>query len=354
MKIAGILLFFFCVLSAGAFTPGDADVAFDSFNAKFYVAGAGRGYYKKDTDGGRSTFWEQAEEIEMIEDAYARTGSAESRRMITASIAGFTDHFGADWTHNKFNDDIIWMTIACARGYLATTNQVFLDLAQKHFRAVCDRGWDTRLGGGIWWTTDRTCKNACINGPAALAAGLLFQITGDKAYLAGGKMIYAWERRTLFNPATGAVRDNIRANGHIGGPVFTYNQGTFIGAADLLWKLTGDTNYFNDALRAVDYTKNDLCPDGILPGYGSGDAAGFNGIFIRWLGRFATDNQLWPKYYDWMARNANAAWRARNPDNLAWQKWRLPTPPGPLESWNCSDAVVILQVMGKQGMMKAE
>jgi predicted alpha-1,6-mannanase (GH76 family) len=281
----------------------------------------------------------------MIEDVGDRTGSALSRTMIGESIAGFTNRFGADWQGNKFNDDVIWMTIVCARGYLATSNAVFRSLAEKHFHAIYDRAWDAQLGGGLWWTTDRTSKNSCINGPAAIAACLLFQITGEAAYLADAKNIYDWERRTLFNPATGAVRDHIKLNGTFGWKAFTYNEGTFIGAADLLGKLTGDTHYLGDARRAADFTQNSLCRNGILPAYGSGDAAGFNGIFVRWLGRFATDNHLWPQYHDWLAHNAEAAWNGRNTGNLAWQKWDLPTPADPLESWNYSDTVVILQVV---------
>ena len=91
--------------------------------------------------------------------------------------------------------------------------------------------------------------------------------------------------------------------------IFTYNQGTFIGAANCLWKLTGDSTYFNDALKAALYTKNSLCTTEILPGYDyTGDGGGFTGIFARWMSRFMTDNGLENTFYLWLAGNANAAW----------------------------------------------
>jgi len=113
----------------------------------------------------------------------------------------------------------------------------------------------------------------------------------------------------------------------------------------LLWKLTGRTNYLNDAILAASYTRHVLSSDGILPVYGSGDAAGFNGIFMRWVTHFLNDSQLWPQFYDWMSANANAAWNVRRADKLSWQDWNSPTPSGVINSWNCSDTVVALQVV---------
>ncbi len=330
---------------AFAFDAHDADAAFTAFNTNFYVVSHDLGHYKKNTDGGRSDFWTQAEQIEMIIDAYERTGDAPTKQMITESINGFTHHFGQDWTRNKFNDDLIWMTIACARGYLVTSNTAFRKLAKHHFDAVYQRAWSSSLDGGLWWTTDNTSKNACINGPAALAACFLSDICADKSYLTKAQAIYAWERMRLFNPNTGAVYDNIHTNGNIGRYVFTYNTGTFIGAANYLYKLTGETNYLNDAFRAADFTRNQLAHGGTLPAYGSGDVAGFNGIFLRWMVRFVNDHQLWQQYYDWLAGNADAAWKVRSAGSLAWQNWNSPTPQTTLDAWGCSSAVVALQVI---------
>jgi predicted alpha-1,6-mannanase (GH76 family) len=344
MRILCALIVLLAV-SARAFDPRDADAAFAAYNAHFYVVSNGFGFYKKDTAGGHPGFWMQAEQIEMIEDAYGRTHSAATREMIAQTISGFTHHHGTDWTTNKFNDDIMWMTIACARGYLATGNNSYRDLAKHNFDAVYARGYDHTLGGGLYWTTDDESKNACVNGPAAIAACLLCQIYDDKSYLAKARTVYAWERSTLFNPTNGAVHDNIRVSGVIGRKTFTYNEGTFIGAADLLWQLTGETNYLNDALLAARFTRYQLSRNGTLPAYGNGDAAGFNGIFMRWLARFVNDDNLWPKFYPWMFANANAAWSVRRADNLSWQDWNWPTPSGKLDSWNCSDTVVTLQVV---------
>ncbi len=346
LKILRALAVVFCTtMSVRAFDAQDADTAFAAYTSAFYVASNGFAYFKEDTSGGRSRFWERAEQIEMIEDAWGRTHSAATRQMIKQSIDGFIHERGTVWTTNKYNDDIMWMTIACARGYLITGNKIWRDAAKHNFDAVYARGYDNTLGGGLYWTTGRTGKHSCVNGPAAIAACLLRQIYGDKSYLAKAEAIYSWERNALFDPSTGAIYDNMNTNGRIGYKTFTYNEGTFIGAADLLWKLTGDTNYLSDALLAANFTRETLSHNNTLPAYGSGDAAGFNGIFMRWLARFVDDNHLWPQFYPWMSLNADAAWAVRRADNLSWQKWDQPTPDETLDSWNCSDTVVILQVV---------
>ena len=55
--------------------------------------------------------------------------------------------------------------------------------------------------------------------------------------------------------AQGGVYDHITSAGAVKTDwIFTYNQGTFIGAANYLRKLTGQTSYYNDALKAANHT----------------------------------------------------------------------------------------------------
>ncbi|HWQ93729.1 MAG TPA: glycoside hydrolase family 76 protein, partial [Clostridia bacterium] len=341
---------FTSVTPARAVSAADADAAFAAYNSAFYVLNNGRGYYKADTSGGRADFWKWAEEIEMIIDAYDRSRNPAHKTMISQSIDGFISYHGSDWRSNKYNDDLMWMVIASCRGYLATGNAVYRDRARYNFDTVYARGWDSALGGGIWWTTDNNEKNACINGPAAIAACYLYEILGDTNYLEKAKAIYQWERSVLFDANTGKVYDNINANGVVNSAwIFTYNQGTFIGAANYLYKLTGLASYYNDAMKAALYTKNSMCTNEILnePGM-EGDGAGFTSIFLRWMARFANDNNLWDTFYVWFRENADAAWAVRRADNLSWCRWRTPTPAGTIPSWACANSVVMLQVLPYQ------
>lgn len=332
------------VCNSFAFWPTDADNIFNSYNNAFYVGGS-NAYYKADTGGGRADFWKQAEEIEMVLDSYQRTGNTGTRDMVTALCNGFVAHNGTSWTWNMFNDDIAWAVIAFTRAHQITGNTSFRDRAKANFDAMYARAWDSNLGGGLWWTTDKTSKNACVNGPGAIAAYLLYQALGDSTYLTKAQQIYNWERATLFNASTGAVADSISSSGVVNWSwIFTYNQGTFIGAANYL-------GHVSDATLAANHTKNSLCVNSILPDSAdNGDGAGFNGIFVRWMVKFMNDRGLQSSYLPWLQQNANAAWNVRRSgDNLSWCNWRNVTPSGTRYSFGCVNSVIALQLIPSDG-----
>jgi predicted alpha-1,6-mannanase (GH76 family) len=119
----------------------------------------------------------------------------------------------------------------------------------------------------------------------------------------------------------------------------TYNQGTFVGAANFL-------GFTNEARLAALYTMNQMCKEGYLAAADeNGDGGGFNGIGVRWIARFMRDRGDEATFERWLQKNAEAAWQARRTsDNLSWCRWPQPTPEGPRASWGCSSAVVMMQV----------
>jgi predicted alpha-1,6-mannanase (GH76 family) len=331
-----------------------ADIAYESFNKIFYTVTNGKGYYLNNSgDTKADGWWGQAELIEMAIDAYDRKKSDAYKTLATDLVYGFVAKQGTDWTGNKFNDDIAWMVIASARAHLDTGNADFLTYAKSNWDKMYARAWETTFaGGGLWWTTDNATKNACINGPGAIGAYLLYKATGDKAYLTKATEIYAWERTTLFEPATGAINDRIElANGLQRGSL-TYNQGTFIGIANYLYKETGTVTYFDDAKKASDFLKNNLTDTEGLPRENqiTGDFANFKAIGFRWLAKFALDNNLGSTYLPWLQYNANRAWANRRAtDNISWNDWKNATPHKILEGAGAMATVQILQVVPPGG-----
>ncbi|MCX6904161.1 MAG: hypothetical protein NTW03_11940, partial [Verrucomicrobia bacterium] len=292
------------VLPASAFTTNDAATIFTAYNNAFCVSG----YYPG--------WWTGAEEVEMAEDAYDNIPASDRRTIVSNACSQFVSHNGNNWLGNDYNDDISWAVIALARGYLITGSTTFRDIAKSNFDAMYSRGWDTNfMGGGLWWrNSDKQSKNACVEGPGAIGACYLYLIYGDRSY--------------LYNTWAS-----------------TYNQGTFIGAASFLYRATGLPFYYQDAILAGKYTQNSMSSAGILPEYGSGsDLSGFNGIFARWMARFARDQNLWPAFGPWLTTNANAAWSVRNTNNLAWQKWKTALGTNVPDAWGCSASVVIMQM----------
>lgn len=338
MLVIGLLIS--CgALAASAFTSADADAIFDAHTKAFYQEKDGRAWYAKTTEGGKADYWTWAEQLEMVLDVYERTSKAQPLVMFTNLFHGFLASHGTNWARNPYNDDIMWMVIACTRAHLLTGNPEFRDVARKNFDLCYTRSASTNLGGGLWWKIDNRSKNACVNGPGAIAAFLLGKATGDGSYFTKATNIFLWERATLFDPTTGKVSDNINTNGRMGRFALTYNQGTFVGVANLL-------GYTNEARLAATYTMKQMGRDGYLPAGGeNGDGGGFNGIGVRWIARFVKDRGEEAAFESWLQKNAEAAWKARRAsDNLSWCRWPELTPEGRRASWGCSSAVVMMQV----------
>ena len=341
---AGLLGWLFLLstgTSACAFSATDANSIFSAYASDFYVQSGTNGYFKNNQTGGVNYFWGQAEEIECIIDAYEWSSNAVYKGMITNLLNGFLSDNGSSWyASNGYNDDNMWAIIAFARGGQDTGMTNYCNLAKADFDAVYARAWSTNLGGGLYWQyPENASKNACVNGPGAIAAYLLYQIYGDTNYWNKATNIYYWERAVLFNAGNGAIADNIGTNGTVNGGATTYNQGTFIGAADFL----GQTN---DAALTAAFTMASMTTSEILPQYGiAGNNSGFNAIFLRWVARFMKNHNLQAIYEPWLQANATAAWNMRRTaDNLSWCQWLQPSPAGTnFYAWDCISSFAALQ-----------
>lgn len=288
-----------------------AYATYDAFIAEYY----------RDGEFTNADFWDNAEIFETVVDAFERTGDEKFLAHIREISAAAIKKNGNNWAHNIYNDDIMWLVIAYTRAYMLTGIGEFLDYAKENFHVAWERSYDDALGGGLWWRTDRQCKNACICGPGSIAACLLGKVTGDERYFEGAASVMDWVFKTLFEPDTGRVYDCINIDGSINRWASTYNQGTFIGACTLLWEHTGDEKYLNYAKKAADFALNEMYAGGVMNNEtAGGDLIGFKGILTRWLRKFAlkTDSH---EYIDWLRLNAAAAWSNRNKDGLIWTAW---------------------------------
>ena len=324
-----------------AFAAGDAARMFDAYITNFYTLEGTNGWFKKNQTNGVADFWELAEEIESVIDAHEASVTGANQELISQMLDGFASKNGTNWSSNIYNDDCMWASIAYSRGYLNTGNPRYRDIARWNFDMVDARAGDQKLGGGYYWTTANGSKNACINGPAGIAACLLSQICNEPRYRVKARELFDWERSRLFNPTNGAVADSLDTNGTLHAWASTYNQGTFIGLANYL----GQTD---DALLAADYTRDHLCRQGILPQYGTaGNNSGFNAIFLRWMVRFMNDRGQASRYLSWLQDNAQAAINVRRAtDGLSWCQWLRPTPASKkLHSWDCIASVEAVAVI---------
>ena len=261
-------------------------------------------------------YWPQAHALDVMVDAYIRTNDDLYKTTINKWYDGVKKKNGHSF-YNEFYDDMEWNALALLRAYEVTRDEKFKTAAKEVWVNI-QTGWNTNAGGGIAWKKDQLySKNACSNGPASILAARLFQKFGDAKDKEWALKIYDWEKQYLFNPANGAVYDNIDSRtGMVKEAwLFTYNQGTFLGSAVELYKITGEKGYLNDAIKAADYTLNNLVNsnDGLLKSEGNGDGGLFKGIFIRYFTQLILlpdlDTSTKKRYITFFKHNAETLWR---------------------------------------------
>ena len=342
-----LLLF---AMPARAVTPADADAAFAALNRAYWDPDFK--FFRKEEHGPeKADFWFEAQIWDTVMDQYDRTGSADVKRQINDVYDGFVKVY-PDWTTNIYNDDIMWWAIACARAYKITGDDRYLKKAKASFDYVYDNYRDDTLGGGLYWINRRTSKNSCLNSPAVIAAVRLSVLLKDASYLEKAKSLYAWQKKTLTD-GTGKVFDSIRLGRssapRVGRFSLTYNQGTFIGAAALLYQQTKDKTYLDDAIKTAEWTKANLCVTDrhILRDEGQGDGGAFKGIFVRYMKLLITECGR-SEFLPWMQANADAAWGNRRPDNIMGNDWTVPTP-SKIQSQTAASAVAVVLCFADKG-----
>lgn len=281
--------------------------SFHGFSKRYYF-----NYASNLSDLTTAHYWPQAHAMDVIVDAYMRTKDKKYLDLYPLWWEGaprfnFSGRAEDPWW-NVFVDDMEWIVLAQIRMFESTQDTKYFKKAVQMYDQWIWSTWgpdnEAPWYGGITWKTDvEKSKNACSNGPAAIIAARIYNfyeqagISGGKAreeYLTEAKRIYAWLRKNLYDAKSGAVADNMAKNGRINRNwIFTYNQGTFLGAAHELYKITGEKSYLDDAVQAANYVINRMSDNrGVLSNATSGDGGLFHGIFFRYFVKLINEKSL--------------------------------------------------------------
>ncbi|MEC0368349.1 glycoside hydrolase family 76 protein [Paenibacillus chibensis] len=345
---------------AAAFTSANADSAMNAFVNVFYDASAKYFYTNSDhqihaehaygPDGGKYTdFWWEAQLWETVMDAYERTHSSTYRSMIDDIYTGFNAKY-TDMMSNDFNDDLGWWALACMRAYELTGTAEYRNRASFLFDQIYSF-YDGTYGGGIWWKRDGTSpqKNMATNAPMVMTAVKLKNATGNTAYLTKAQNIYSWIQNRLAG--NGKLADHVEGSGN-GSVVdwdFSYNYGTYLGAALALYQATGTASYLTDANNAASYVINNMTLSNTPMYEGENDGAGFKMIFMRNLNqlRQATGNA---SYLNFLQQNATQAYNHRRAsDQIIGSDWTGPTGAGYVQSLAAAAGASALQLVPADG-----
>lgn len=244
-------------------------------------------YFKQDNAGNTHFhYWWNAHALDILVDTYLRTNQDKYQQRMKTLVAGIKDTNKGSHIIDYY-DDMEWLALSSLRAYDATQDEEYLNLAKLLWTDI-KTGLNSNQGGGIAWRKEQLdYKNTPANAPAIILACRLYKLESDVQNLELAKSLYSWLKSTLVDPSTGLAWDGINRNkdGQIDKWMFTYNQGTLIGAALELFNVTNEQAYLNDATRAADYVINDVqfFPAGIMKEEGTGDGGLFKGILVRYL-----------------------------------------------------------------------
>ena len=185
-----------------------------------------------------------------------------------------------------------WFALALFRVYEATGDNDYLTMSTNLWDDI-KTGENSNQGGGIAWRKPQPdYKNTPANAPAIIYACRRHQRFGHSWELDLATNLYNWLKGTLVT-SSGRVQDGINrlGNGQIDDWQFTYNYGTFVGAALEMYQSTGNASYLSDAIRSADYAiqRAGLLNNAVFKDEGGGDGALFKGVLVRYLALLAKE-----------------------------------------------------------------
>ncbi|HEV3070706.1 MAG TPA: glycoside hydrolase family 76 protein [Solirubrobacteraceae bacterium] len=159
----------------------------------------------------------------------------------------------------SYYDDNEWVGIELARIYELSHEGFALQQA-KQIMAFVMSAWQTTgangkplpCPGGVPFSNapSNNSRNTVTDGPGAELALQLYKITGEAPYLQFGQMAYGWVRQCLLN-GENLYGDHIQNNGEVEPMVWSYNQGSMIGAGAMLYQATGNAAYLFQARQTA-------------------------------------------------------------------------------------------------------
>jgi predicted alpha-1,6-mannanase (GH76 family) len=278
------------------------------------------------------SWWNSAATLTSLIDYAARTGNRHYDWVIARTFDVNRGSFpagqrGTDPIEGNFIsravDDAGWWGLAWVAAYDHTGDARYLSMATT-IAGYLHQYWDPgTCGGGVWWSRERTYKNAVTSGLyLRLSAAVHRRTPGDSVWLQRARTAANWYLGSGLINSAGLVNDGLtqdcRNNGQT---VWTYNQGLAIGGLTEVWRATGETRMLDTAKRLADSALTGLTRDGILTescdiGQNSCDdnQKQFKGIFMRYLAELG--------YQQFAARQSNSLWAgAHDPLNRIGQRW---------------------------------
>ena len=280
-------------------------------------------WYNPNTGLWESTdWWNAANALGALIDYMSITHSSSYLDVVTNTF----DKNRSENFLNKYYDDEGWWALTWIKAYDLTGNQDYLNVAEIIFNDMAG-GWDNTCGGGVWWSKERSYKNAIPNELFLSVAARLYLRTSTADYFDWAQREWTWFSNSGMINTVYLVNDGLnKACTNNGGTTWTYNQGVLLGGLADMYTITQDLTYLTSAEATSDAATialanaNDILTEPCEPNC---DANGsqFKGIFMRNLAHlYLTDGNT--LYKTFILKNADSIWQnnrdAANQLGLRW------------------------------------
>ena len=215
---------------------------------------------------------------------------------------------------NTYYDDNAWSALDLIAAYRLTGSRIDLIVAQDLFNFVLT-GWDTSQtdgcpGGVFWEDVSGSQRNTTANAANAEVGLQLYQLTKDPTDLWWAAGMYQWVNKCLKSPS-GLYYDHVNPGGSVNTTIWSYNQGTMVGAGALLFQITGNAGYLTAAQDTAEASVAHFGTEATLQGQGPA----FNAIYFRDL-LFLNQVQANSAYGSEAQAYATYMWTQRNSSGL--------------------------------------
>ena len=213
---------------------------------------------------------------------------------------------------NTYYDDNAWAALDLIAAYRLTGNRIDLFVAQVLFNFVLT-GWDTSQtdgcpGGVFWEDVTGSQRNTTANAANAEVGLELYQLTKNSTDLWWAAVMYQWVNTCLKSP-DGLYYDHVNPGGTVNTTIWSYNQGTMVGAGVLLYQITGNAGFLTAAQGTAEAAVAHFGTGSTLQTQGPA----FNAIYFRDLfvlnqvqanSAYGSEAQAYATYM-WTQRNAS-------------------------------------------------
>ncbi len=160
---------------------------------------------------------------------------------------------------DSYYDDNEWVGIELMRLYELDRDPTALAQAQQimafvmaGWQSVAPSGRPLPCPGGVPFSNSphNADRNTVTDGPAAELGVQLYRITHEARYLQFAEMAYGWVRQCLIEPNS-LYADHIDVYDAVNRALWSYNQGSMIGAGTLLYQATGNGAYLYQARQTA-------------------------------------------------------------------------------------------------------